>query len=128
MWPVENMVKKNAMETKQSAGETAVHTVDTMPFADLLRELVAYFGAQRTIEVIGWVTVAGLISEVVADGSPATLRREMEARGMTRAALYRALADLRGFGEKMEGGARWPAQDHRPTVRLALHISKKCSP
>jgi hypothetical protein len=83
---------------------------------------------QRTLELVGWATVAGLISEVVADGNPAILRREMLARGMTQGGLYRALRDLREFGQTLEGeGVRWPAQDHRPTVRVLLSLSKKCS-
>jgi hypothetical protein len=105
--------------------ETDVHPIDAMPFADLFRGMVSHFGMQRTLELVGWVTVAGLISEVVADGNPATLRREMLARGMTQAALYRALADLREFGQELEG-VTYPAQDHRPTVRFLIRLSGKC--
>lgn len=105
------------------------HIVDGMTFSELMRKMIDEFGGQRALELLGWSTVAGIISELVSDGEPATLRREMLARGMTQAALYRALQDLRTFGERLEAEAageevNWPAQDHRPSVRLLLQISK----
>lgn len=99
-----------------------VHPIDAMPDVELFRELVAFFGPQRVVELVGWATIAGLISEFVAGGSPAELRRKMEQRGFTQASLYRALADLRRFGEHLEGSP-YPAQDHRPTLRVLERVS-----
>jgi len=100
------------------------HPIDDMSKSEVLSALVEYFGPQRFIEIIGWVVVAGLISEVTHQGDPAKLRKEMEARGFgTESSLYRALRDLRGFGEKLEQ-CKYPARDHKHTMRIVQRLAK----
>jgi hypothetical protein len=124
------MKSKPKNERPEPEKRPVQHIVDSMTFPELMRKMIEVCGAQRAIELLGWSTVAGVISELVSDGEPATLRREMLARGMTQASLYRALQDLRKFGEHLEAEAagqevvNWPAQDHRPTVRLLFQISE----
>lgn len=108
------------METSE---QKEVHPIDAVPDSDLFRELVAFFGPQRVVELVGWAMIAGLVSEFVADGNPAELRRKMEERGFTYSSLYRALRDLRRFGEHIEGRS-YPAQDHRPTLRVMERVSR----
>ncbi len=122
------MKRKPISEQAELEKRAVEHIVDSMTFPELMRKMIDFYGAQRALELLGWSTVAGVISELVADGEPATLRREMLARGMTQASLYRALQDLRKFGEYLEAEAageevNWPGHDHRPTVRLLFQIS-----
>lgn len=100
------------------------NALETMTHAELMSALLGYFGPQRFVEIIGWITLAGLISEVKHQGDPAKLRREMEARGYgTESSLYRALRDLREFGETMEK-CKYPARDHKYTMRIVQRLSK----
>lgn len=101
--------------------DSSVHPIDRMGDVEIMRELVAFFGAQRVVELFGWAILAGLVSEFVSGGDPAALRRQLEQRGFTSASFYRALRDLRRFGEHIEGRT-YPAQDHRPTVRILERI------
>lgn len=97
-------------------------TIDDLGDAELFRELVAFFGSQRLIELLGWAVVGALVSGFTGD-SPAELRRKMEDRGFTAASFYRALRDLRRFGEYIEQRP-YPSQDHTETLVIARRLSK----
>jgi hypothetical protein len=76
--------------------------LETIGDIELISEMLKHFGGERFAAIIGWATIAGIISEVTHKGDPAALRKEMEARGMTTSAIYRALVDLRKFGELLD--------------------------
>jgi hypothetical protein len=103
--------------------ENAVeHPIDALSDVDLFRELVAFFGGQRVVELVGWAFLSGLVSQFVAGGDPVALRGQLEDRGLTRSSLYRALRDLRRFGEHIEQ-KKYPAQDHAPTLHILNRLS-----
>jgi hypothetical protein len=109
--------------TEATKTEATKRDIDSVSDAEIFQEAVALFGPKRFLELLGWCIVSGIVSEFVADGSPAVLRRQMEARGFTSSAIYRALADLRRLGEHIEGRP-YPVQDHRPTLRVMDRLSK----
>lgn len=105
--------------------EEKQHPIDAMGDVELFRELLQFFGGERLAGLFGWVFVAGLISEATHKGNPAALRKEMEARGMTQSGIYRALADLRRFGEHVEGRTEsQPVHNHRYTMQIIKRISR----
>lgn len=63
--------------------------------------MIRFFGAQRFTEIYGWC----ILGAIVLWENPAELRKQLEARGMTKHGLYRALRDLRRFGVAIETGA-----------------------
>ncbi len=72
--------------------------LDDMGGWELFTELVTMFGPQRTTELIGWAFIWGLTGvEKVSE-----LRKDLEARGMSKSAIYRAAADFKRFREEME--------------------------
>ena len=60
---------------------------------ELFTELMAFFGPQRTIGLVGWSVIWALTG--VKDVS--ALRKDLEARGVSKSATYRAVADLKQF-------------------------------
>lgn len=100
--------------------KASVHPIDQMSSLQLMEALVARFGAQRTVELFGWVFIIGPLSEI-AFREPGALRAELEKRGMKKSAIYRALADFRSFGEELEQGA-WLPKDHTKTYQLVAKL------
>jgi hypothetical protein len=86
--------------------EEKKHPIDELSPVQLFSEMIDFFGAQRTTEILGWSMIGALF--IWAD--PAELRRTLEARGMSKAGLYRTLRDLRRFGEHLEQ-RELPARD-----------------
>ncbi len=111
------------IETK----ETDVHPVDEMTVLEITNALVARFGAQRTVELFGWIFIIGPLTDVAFNGKPAALRAELENRGMKKSAIYRALGDFRTFGLELKAGGPWPSQDHTRTVEFVGEIFAVCS-
>lgn len=75
-----------------------VSAIDQISDIEFFTELVKFFGAQRTTELLGWALIAMLVTWK----DPVELRKEMEARGFTKSGMYRMLRDLRRFGEHIE--------------------------
>jgi hypothetical protein len=71
--------------------------IDEMSNLEFARALVNYFGGKRTTELTGWVILFGLSG--FKSGSE--MRVHLEARGLSKSAMYRALADLKEFGDAM---------------------------
>jgi hypothetical protein len=114
--------KHKTMEEQVSEPVSNTPRLDVMSDAELMSEMGKFFGGQRFIELCGWVIVGTLIAEFQTKGDVPSLRRGMEERGMTRSALYRALADIRRFAVEVEGRP-YPSQDHQVTVKLIKKIS-----
>lgn len=95
-------------------------SVSDLSDAELMRELIAYFGTQRFVEVMGWCALAMIVSGY---GDPVEFREKLKARGFHQSGMYRALADIKKFGEHYEG-TQYPAQDHRPTMRIVERIGR----
>ena len=87
---------------------------------ELFTEFFRFFRHERAIQLIGWTVLWGVTGRV---DDLAGLRRELEARGLSKSAVYRAAADFRRFREHLE------ALEHRPVSmayllrRLAASIS-----
>jgi hypothetical protein len=82
------------------------HPLDTIGDVELLREMVKFFGPKRLTELLGWGVLGALLSfpQTAKD-----FRRELEARGLSKTAMYRALADMREFGLHLEQRVGWVA-------------------
>jgi hypothetical protein len=72
--------------------------VDEMSDVEFARALVLHFGGKRMTELTGWVILFGLSG--FKSGSE--MRAHLEARGLSKSAMYRALADLKEFGDAMD--------------------------
>jgi hypothetical protein len=100
-----------------------VHPFDKMSDAEFVREMLAFFGPRRFTELCGWGVLCAVVSW---PQSPAEFRRELEARGLAKSSMYRAMADLRRFGEtieKREGFVPVDAPDVAP-MRALRRIGK----
>jgi hypothetical protein len=78
------------METKS--------VLDDMGGLDLTGEMVRYFGGKRATELIGWALLFGL-SGFKTGGE---MRAYLEAKGLSKSAMYRALADLKKFADDLD--------------------------
>ncbi len=74
--------------------------INEMSDVEFFRALVNYFGAKRMTELTGWVMLFGLSG--FKSGSE--MRAHLEARGLSKSSMYRALADLKEFGDAMGAG------------------------
>jgi hypothetical protein len=72
--------------------------IEDIPADEFFIEFVKFFGPERAMALIGWCLSFSLIG--VYD--PPKIRKELETKGCTKSSLYRALADLRRFGEHLE--------------------------
>lgn len=75
-----------------------VKEIDDIPADEFFIEMVKFFGPERAMALMGWCLSFALIG--VYD--PPKIRKEFEQKGLTKSAMYRALADMRRFGEHME--------------------------
>lgn len=57
----------------------------------VFREMVAFFGLRRFMELVGWAVLWG----VMGIESVNELRKELEAQGLSKSATYRAAADFK---------------------------------
>jgi hypothetical protein len=78
------------METKS--------VLDEMSGPEMVAALLDYFGGKRTTQIIGWVVLFGLSG--FKTGSE--MRAYLESRGLSRSAMYRALADLKKFSDALD--------------------------
>jgi hypothetical protein len=88
--------------------ENPPRNIDDIPVEEFFGEFITFFGGERAMGLIGWAMAFSLVGV----WKPATLRKELEHKGLTRSATYRALADFRRFGEYLE------AKDSCPSVTL----------
>lgn len=73
-------------DTKQEAA-----VFDEIEDLTLFREMVAFFGLRRFMELVGWAVLWG----VMGIESVNELRKELEAQGLSKSATYRAAADFK---------------------------------
>jgi hypothetical protein len=71
---------------------------DNMGEFEMLRELVKFFGAERTIELMGWAVLWGLTGVKSVND----LRHRLEEQGFSKSSTYRAASDLRRWKEHLE--------------------------
>lgn len=92
--------------------------LDLYTDAELMSAFWAYFGGRRAVTILGWCAVGA------ASGaeSPGELLRRLEARGLSRSALYQNLDALRDFQEHIEGQPL-PRQNTSPSVSLMMRLS-----
>ena len=57
----------------------------------VFREMVAFFGLRRFMELVGWAVLWG----VMGIKSVNEMRKELEEQGLSKSATYRAAADFR---------------------------------
>lgn len=84
------------------------HPLDTIGDVELLREMVTFFGAKRLTELLGWAVLGSFLA---FPQSPAEFRRGLQAHGLSKSSMYRALVDLREFGVHLEQRAGWVAPE-----------------
>jgi hypothetical protein len=89
--------------------------IDDIPDGELFTEFVAFFGGERAMALLGWCATLALFG--VWD--PPAARKALEEKGLTKSAMYRALADLRRFGAYMEQKQSSPVTLQGLCVRLA---------
>jgi hypothetical protein len=65
---------------------------------EIVTELFKMFGPKRGAELIGWAVVWGVTG--VKDARQ--VRHDLEARGLSQATAYKAAADFRKLGERLE--------------------------
>jgi hypothetical protein len=97
------------METKS--------VLDEMSGPEMIAAMVDHFGGKRTTEIIGWVILFGLSG--FKTGSE--MRAHLEAKGLSKSAMYRALADLKEFSDVLdaERGVKTAGQEvARKVARL----------
>jgi hypothetical protein len=75
------------METKS--------VLDDMSGPEMIAAMLDHWGGKRTTQIIGWVVLFGLSG--FKTGSE--MRAYLEARGLSKSAMYRALADLKEFSD-----------------------------
>lgn len=69
-------------------------------FMQVVSEMYRLFGTRRMMELLGWGTMIGA---TVRDGDgPAEVRERLMSMGFSRAAAFRALADLRALSRSLE--------------------------
>lgn len=93
--------------------------IDEIPDAELFTEFVAFFGGERAMALLGWCAALALVG--VWD--PPAARKALEEKGLTKSAMYRAMADLRRFGAYMEQTQSSPLTLRDLCVRL-VSLSK----
>jgi hypothetical protein len=79
--------------------------VDDVGGLEIMTELFKMYGPKRGAELVGWAVVWG-VSGAVKDMK--ALREDLEARGLSQATAYKAAADFRRLGERLED------KEHRP--------------
>ena len=95
MWPIPTAgfsAKRNAKpdEMKNDADQPST-VFDELEDLTLFREMAAFFGLRRFMELVGWAVLWGVMGiESVND-----LRKELEAQGLSKSATYRAAADFK---------------------------------
>lgn len=65
--------------------------IDEIEDLMLFREMVAFFGLRRFMELVGWAVLWG----VMGIESVNELRKELETQGLSKSATYRAAADFK---------------------------------
>lgn len=78
--------------------DTAKNSSREISDGQFLAELLTFFPSERVLQLLGWALV--LVAAGVDD--PRAARLKLEAQGLTKSSIYRALADLRRFGEYLE--------------------------
>jgi hypothetical protein len=77
--------------------------IDKVGDLELLSTMIEMFGTRRTMELAGWAIRWGLSGEI---DNLKELRERLEAQGLSRRAVYRALADFRLLRERLEATER----------------------
>lgn len=67
--------------------------IEQIPDLEFFGEFVRFFGAERALQLTGWAFTFALVGV----WEPRKLHDQLRDRGMTRSAIYRALADFRRF-------------------------------
>jgi hypothetical protein len=78
------------METKS--------VLDEMSGAEMVGAMLDHWGGKRTTQIIGWVVLFGLSG--FRTGTE--MRAYLAARGLSKSAMYRALADLKEFSDALD--------------------------
>jgi hypothetical protein len=73
--------------------------LSTVGDAEFFSALMTLFGAERAIGLAGWAVWWGMTGEI--DNLKA-VRERLQAEGLSRTAVYRALADFRRLREHLE--------------------------
>lgn len=84
---------------------------------DLMGAFWKFFGG-RGVFILGWCAVGAMSGTSDA----AELRRRLEARGLSKSALYQALDELRSFREHLEGQPV-PRRDSSYAIQLANRLA-----
>lgn len=71
--------------------QTEPNVFDEIEQLTLFREMVAFFGLRRFMELVGWAVLWG----VMGIESVNELRKELETQGLSKSATYRAAADFK---------------------------------
>lgn len=104
-----------------TVGMDAPRKIDLYTDAELMTAFWSYFGASRGVAILGWCVVGSMSGT----DDPAELRRRLEARGLHRSSLYRALDDLRTLREHLEGQPL-PRRDSSYAIALARRLTTAC--
>jgi len=86
--------------------------LDDVGGVEVVTELFKMFGPKRGAELVGWAVLWGVsgVQDMKA------LREDLEARGLSQATAYKALADFRRLRERLE------EKEHRPlTMPEIIH-------
>ncbi len=89
------VVKEKALEEDLELAPGIIEKMGPVQFLSLLTRC---FPGRRSTELIGWVVLLGAAG---LDNGP-KLRHALREAGYSESAFYRALADLRKFGEFVE--------------------------
>lgn len=86
------------MEQEEEELQRFPEIVERMGLLEFLGLMRKKFGAQRTTQLIGWVILVGALG---LENTP-KLRKALREAGYSQSGFYRAMADLRAFGEHVE--------------------------
>ena len=75
-----------------------------------MEQFWAYFGPKKGIHMLGWALVMIPLAAVRRE-TGREMRERLEREGKQRSAMYRALADLRAFGQDLERRGLQPPGD-----------------
>lgn len=96
-----NLARIGFREARWSVEEglrLAPEILEQMGSAEFWALLSKQFGGRRATELLGWA----LVLAVSGLQNGPELRESLRERGLSRSSFYRALADLRAFGEFLE--------------------------
>lgn len=93
----------------------SVRGIDDISGDEFFIEFIKFFGPERAMALMGWC----LSFTFIGVYDPPKIRRQFEQKGLTKSALYRALADLRRFGEHLEAQNYTPVSLKSICLRVA---------